>query len=329
MLKLKRAVYGLKQSPRYFFNHLQTHLEAQGLRQSPEDPCLFVGSSMIILIYVDDLLMFSKNEEEFDKLLAALCSADISIRREGTAEGFLGIQIDREETKDGPQITLMQAGLTKRVIKALSLSSSMSTKIDTPAKASPLPKGVNTPDAHDQFNYAAVVGMLLYLSGHSRPDIAFAVHECARYTFAPKRKHELALIRIGRYLKGTADKGLIMRPSTTPCIDCYPDADFAGLYGHEDSQDPHCARSRTGYVIRAFSCPILWRSKLQTEIALSTMEAKYVALSTACKDLIPSIALVKELRRAVGLPEEVSSNLHCKIFEDNVGALTLTKLQPA
>jgi hypothetical protein len=120
-----------------------------------------------------------------------------------------------------------------------------------------------------------------------------------------------------------------MKPSDEPRIDCYPDADFAGLYGHEDSQDPHCARSRTGYIILAFNCPVLWRSKLQTEIALSTMEAEYVSLSTACKDFFPVIDLVKTLSKAVGLSDELVANLHGKIFEDNVGALTLAKLEPA
>eukprot|EP00956_Cyclotella_meneghiniana_P017551 scaffold28812_cov78-Cyclotella_meneghiniana.AAC.4 len=70
------------------------------------------------------------------------------------------------------------------------------------------------------------------------------------------------------------ERGMIMTPTLDPRVDCYPDAGFAGLYGHEDFQDPHCARSRTGYVILAFGCPILWKSKLQTEIALSTMEAE-------------------------------------------------------
>ena len=76
--------------------------------------------------------------------------------------------------------------------------------------------------------------MLLYLSGHSRPDIAFAVHQCARYTFKPTSRHFAALKRIGRYLKGTVDKGLILRPSKYLHVDCFPDADFAGLYNHED-----------------------------------------------------------------------------------------------
>ncbi len=59
-------------------------------------------------------------------------------------------------------------------------------------------------------NYASVVGMLLYLTGHSRLDCSFATNQCARYTFAPTRKHENALIKIGRYLRGTLNNGLIL-----------------------------------------------------------------------------------------------------------------------
>ena len=124
------------------------------------------------------------------------------------------------------------------------------------------------------------------------------------------------------------NRGLIMTPSEEPKVDCYPDADFAGLYGHEDAQDPHCARSRTGYVILAFGCPVLWRSKLQTEIALSTMEAEYVAISTSCRDLFPVVDMIKELSRTVGLSDDFVSKIHVKIHEDNVGALTLGKLEP-
>ena len=225
------------------------------------------------------------------------------------------------------KLNLTQAGLTERIVKALGLCSSNSTAIGTPAETSPLPKDVDGSPACGSFNYAAVIGMLLYLSGHTRPDIAFAVHQCARYTFNPTKRHEQALVRIGRYLKGTMKRGLILTPTDSPHIDCYPDADFAGLYGHEDSQDPHCARSRTGYIITAFGCPILWKSKMQTEIALSTMEAEYVALSTACKDLFPIVAMVKELASAVGIQVEDVAKMHIKIHEDNVGALTLAKLE--
>jgi hypothetical protein len=72
----------------------------------------------------------------------------------------------------------------------------------------------------------------------------------------------------------------------------------------------------------------MWKSKLQTEIALSTMEAEYVILSTAMKDLLPIISMVRELWQAVGLQSNVISNLHCKVHEDNTGALVLANLEP-
>ena len=119
-----------------------------------------------------------------------------------------------------------------------------------------------------------------------------------------------------------------MTPTSDPRVDCYPDADFAGLYGHENSQDPHCARSRTGFVILAFGCPILWKSKLQTEIALSTMEAEYIAISTACRDLFPVVELIRELCEVTGMNADFKSKIYVKIHEDNVGALRLGKLEP-
>jgi hypothetical protein len=92
-----------------------------------------------------------------------------------------------------------------------------------------LGKDVDGKDASGSINYPSVVGMLLYL-GHSRPDISFATHQCTRYTHFPKQSHEDALQRIGQYLKGTLGKGLIFISSETLKIDCYPDADFAGLW---------------------------------------------------------------------------------------------------
>jgi hypothetical protein len=324
VLRLKRSLYGLKQAPRHFFRYLKDHLEANNVMQSQFDPCLFIGNDIIVVVYVDDMLLYAKDDSTIDNLIKALHDSKIWIRKEGSAEGFLGVDITRH--KDG--LTLTQAGLTKRIITALGLDTSYTTKKDTPAEVSPLPKDANGEPADPAINYPSVVGMLLYLCGHTRPDIAFAVHQCSRYTFKPTRRHVCAVKRIGRYLKGTQDKGLIMRPSRHLRVDCYPDADFAGLYSHEDSQDPHCVRSRTGYVICLSTCPVLWKSKLQTKIALSTMEAEYVALSQSCKDLFPLLDQIYELADAVGLPIDKTTSLHVKVHEDNVGALTLGKLEP-
>ena len=170
--------------------------------------------------------------------------------------------------------------------------------------------------------------MLLYLSGHTRPDIAYAVNCCARYMFAPRNIHEIAIKRIGRYLKATRDKGLILNPCEELRIDNYPDADFAGMYGHEVITDPSCVKSRTGFIITVANCPVLWMSKLQTETALSTMEAEIIALAHSCRELFPIIDLVISLGKAVGLPTEDLTTMHVSIHEDNAGALVLAETIP-
>ena len=170
--------------------------------------------------------------------------------------------------------------------------------------------------------------MFLYLSGHTRPDIAYAVNCCARYMFNPRHSHEVALKRIGRYLKATREKGLILNPCKELRIDDYPDADFAGLYGHEKASDPVSVKSRTGFVINVANCPVLWMSKLQTETALSTMEAEIIALAHSCRELFPIIDLVTELGKVVGLPAKDLTTMHVSIHEDNAGALVLAETLP-
>jgi hypothetical protein len=326
VLKLKKSLYGLRQAPRNFFQYLSDHLVKHGLRQSDCDPCLFIGKDIVVIVYVDDLLLYARDDSTIDNLIAKLKKDKIWIRKEASTEGFLGVDISARRP-DG-SFDLAQTGLITRVIDALGLHSALTGSKDTPADASPLPRDKDGTPADPVVNYASVVGMLLYLSGHTRPDIAFAVSQCARYTFQPTNRHVTALKRIGHYLKGTRSKGITLRPSDILHVDCYPDADFAGLYNHEDVQDPHCVRSRTGYVICVANCPVIWKSKLQTEIALSTMEAEYVSLSQSCKDLFPLLDLIKELGTACGVPISKSSNLHVRVHEDNVGALTLGKLEP-
>ena len=171
-------------------------------------------------------------------------------------------------------------------------------------------KDADGPDALRNYSYSSVFGMMLYLSGHSRPESAYAVNCCARYMFCPKKSHEDALKRIGRYLKATRDQGLVLNPTGEILkIDAYPDADFAGMYGHEKPTDPASVKSRTGYVITVADCALLWQSKLQTETALSTMEAEIVALAHCCRELFPIMDMVAKLGPAVGLEVGETTNI--------------------
>ena len=120
------------------------------------------------------------------------------------------MHISRNSTNG--EVTLTQEGLAKRIVSALGCD-------DLPAVSTPaddvLGKDEDGEPPCCTFNYASVIGMLWYLYGHSRPDIGFAVSQAARFSFAPRRSHELALIRIGQYLKGTIDKGMILKPMST------------------------------------------------------------------------------------------------------------------
>jgi hypothetical protein len=164
---------------------------------------------------------------------------------------------------------------------------------------------------------------MLYLSSNSHPNIEFAVHQYARFTHSPRASHAAAIKRIARYLVGTKDRGLTFSPDENLKLDCYVDADFAGLWRYEDDQDPVCVKSRTGYVFTFAGCPVSWTSKLQTEIALSTLEAEYIALSTAMRELLPMRRLFKEIGEKMNLQLQEKGLLHSTIFEDNNGALGL------
>ena len=166
----------------------------------------------------------------------------------------------------------------------------------------------------------------MFLANNSWPDIAFATHQCARFTHNTKQSHATAVKTIVRYLKGTRTRGLIFSPQLNLALDFFVDADFAGLWDIEDHQDPISVKSRTGFVIMLCGCPLLWKSKLQTLVALSTMEAKYIALSTSMQELVPLRQLVEEIAVALCVTERLIVRTHSTVFEDNNGALALANL---
>ena len=149
-----------------------------------------------------------------------------------------------------------------------------------------------------------------------------AVHQCARFSADPKITHERAVMRIGKYLLGTKDRGLKFTPDTSKGVECHVDADFAGSWDKADSGNPENVLSRTGYIISIHGCPVTWTSKLQSEIALSTAEAEYIALSQSTREIIPLMNLLKELNSVMnfGMKED---DFQCTLYEDNTSCITI------
>ena len=137
--------------------------------------------------------------------------------------------------------------------------------------------------------------------------------------------HAQVLKWLGRYLRGTSDKGIFLT-LTDDSFKVWADADFSGNYSQDEAADNiDTARSRSGFIITYLGCPILWKSVLQTEISLSTCEAEYVALSQALRKAIPLMEIVKEMSELGYNVGATTPTVHCTLFEDNSGALTLAK----
>ena len=175
------------------------------------------------------------------------------------------------------------------------------------------------------FDYRSLVGMLLYLEKGTRPDLAYAVHQCARHSSQPKSKHAKAMKKIGQYLRETKTRGTIMKPDTTKHIEIYVDADFAGGWTRATSADPRLSLSRSGYTLMYAGCPVLWKSQLQTMVALSTAEAEYIALSTALRQCIPVLRLANEIRKNMPGMEKLGTSVKCKVYEDNESTIRIAQ----
>jgi hypothetical protein len=326
VLLISKNLYGLKQAGNNWFDKLRDSLLSRGFKQSSIDPCLFIRKDIILIVYVDDCLLFARNGAILDTFITSLQS-EFNLTCAGDVGAFLGIQFTR--TSAG-RLELTQPGLITKIIKECGLDSE-SKRHNTPAVTKILSKDASGPQREHSWNYRMIVGMLTYLSMSSRPDIAFAVHQCARFSSCPMRIHEIAIRRICRYLQATSTKGLLLHPTLNHRnLDCFVDADFAGLWTEDTSSELTSVKSRTGYVILFANCPVLWVSKLQTEVALSTTEAEYIALSQAMRDLIPMRALLTELATLTSLSFDTTTT-YSTVFEDNKGCVELAnapKMRP-
>ena len=109
-------------------------------------------------------------------------------------------------------------------------------------------------------SYAYVIGMMLYMASNTRPDISFGVFHCYQFTHNTKASHEMDVKRICWYLQGSKENGLLFNRPKKLVVDCYADADFAGLWVHENPQDHICSRSRTVFVVTFVNFHLLWVS---------------------------------------------------------------------
>jgi hypothetical protein len=325
VLKIKRNIYGGKDAGRTWFLYLKEKLERIGFVQSKYDDCIFYKGNLIYVLYTDDSILAGPDQAEIDRTVEEMKTVGLTLTVEGDLEDFLGVNFDRRT--DGT-IQLSQSKLTEQILNDLRLKGTSIKTKETPAASSKLLSRHQESEPFDNsFNFRSVIGKLHYLVAGSRSEIAYAVHQCARFAHEPKREHGNAVRWIGRYLKGTATNGTILKPDATKSLEVFVDSDFAGNWDPGlAGKDRSTARSRHGFYICYGGIPITYKSSLQQEIALSSTEAEITGLSYSLREAIPIIRILQEMHE-LGYPvTDGQTKVHCKVFEDNSGAIEIARI---
>jgi len=214
VLELKKFLYGLWQAGLNWFETLRDHLLSAGFRQSMQDPCCFMRDNLVLLCYVDDLLILCKDEARIEQVVQELKQRFI-LEDQGDVASYLGISISPFFSDGKQMFKLLQPHLIQHIINSVGLKDSRLH--DTPAEpGKPLTKDADGTHRVYDWSFSSIVGMLNYLC-RTRPDMLYAVHQCARFCTFPKLSHEKAIKRIIRYLKQTPDEGIIFVPDTMLC----------------------------------------------------------------------------------------------------------------
>ncbi len=184
ILKLNKSLYGLVQAPRSWYQHLQKGLNSLDFHPSTLDSAMYYGRGMILITYVDDTLFFGPDIKEIEKVIAELELAGYALtREEGDEETvflFLGVSITPNPATK--MVTLTRTGLIDKILAATAGMTDCNTR-GSPCTKSGLGTDANgTHHRKETWNYASIIGMLMYLSSNAHPEIQFAVHQCARFT---------------------------------------------------------------------------------------------------------------------------------------------------
>lgn len=287
--RLKKSLYGLKQAPRCWNEKFSDHIIKMGFTRSEADPCLFVRqkgcNKLFLVLYVDDGLIASNNQNEVEQFINELRN-EFKITSK-PASYFLGLEIN--QVQDG-SMYVSQMHYTKKILERFGMSSCR-------AVSTPIIKdgGIEESTLNTTFPYRQAVGALMFLMCGTRPDIAYAVGVVSRTLEKPTEHDVVKVKRIFRYLKGTADKGIIYRNNTKKGIlECYSDADHGG--------DLQTGRSTSGVLCIYSGGPISWISQRQVSTAISTTEAEVVAASEAARESVWLKRVLQEFDVLKGTP---------------------------
>ena len=316
--RLRRSLYGLKQSPRAWFGRFSSVMEEFGMIRSAYDHSVFFkhhqGRRIILVVYVDDIIITGDDDIGITKLKQFLQS-QFQISDLGRLRYFLGIEVSRS-----PQGILLSQ--RKYVLDMLSECGLLGCKpVDSPM----LPTGKLLPEdgspMKDPERYRRFVGKLNYLTV-TRPDISFAVSVLSQFMATPYTGHWDAALRVLRYLKTTPGLGILYSDQGHCRVGAFTEEGDGRISGFSDADWAGCPisrRSTTGYCVFVGGNLVSWKSKKQHTVSRSSAESEYRAMADVTSEMI----WVRRLLRELGVVSDSLMRLYC----DSKSAIHIAKNQ--
>lgn len=286
-LLLKRSLYGLRQAPRAWHFKLSQTLKEIGFKPLNTEQCIFSDQEKqtFVYIYVDDCMICGRDLDKCTKIIDQL-SKTFAIK-DTTGSLFIGLNIER---KDDGSIFVSQSAFANKLVSRFNMSDCIgSAKLNlNMADLEIIDDGQTTNEP-----YRSLIGALLYLAVASRPDLLFVTTYLSKFNCKPLEKHWRAAKTLLRYVKGTHQYGLHYSKQGNQLI-AYSDADWAA-----DRSD---RRSVSGGIILYAGAPVVYFSRKQTAIALSSCEPELIAAGEVCKSLKWLSMLAEEMNLKLSTP---------------------------
>jgi len=307
--RVKKGLYGLKQSAREWAKRLTSFLIKIGFRPLTADNNVFVKGNirtgLTITVYVDDVKLIGSDKPAMKQVIDQL-SKEFKTTNLGDIKHYLGMEIKRD--RSAKTITLSQRAYIEKILDRYGYGKH-GRRVKTPMTTGQRLEafdGIATETSRREF--AAQLGSVMYAMITTRPDVAFAVSSLAQHTNNPGPKHWDALKRIFFYLRSTIEYCITFGGESNDKLAGYTDASFA--------EDSATRRSTGAYIFTLNGGPISWTSKRQLTVALSTTEAEYMAMCQATREAI----WLRQLLTELGLHQE-----SVDIYADNKSAIALGK----
>ncbi|XP_028102694.1 uncharacterized protein LOC114301935 [Camellia sinensis] len=268
------ALYGLKQSPRAWYERFHSVALQLGFRSSHHDCALFVRRTSIglvlLLLYVDDMIITGFDSSTIEEVKHQLFQ-EFEMKDLGSLQYFLGIEVATSPT----EYFLSQTKYIHDILSRVNLTNDKI--IDTPIELHAKFSASDGIPLEDPTLYRELVGCLVYLTV-TRPDISYAVYILSQFVSATRSTHWAALLRTLRYLRGTLLQCLLLSASSDLTLRAYVDADWAGDVSERKSTSGLCVFLRDSL--------ISWKCKKKSVVARSAAEAEYRAMAHATSEIV-------------------------------------------